>query len=32
MNPHTTFVTVLGMDMTPDAPNFTLTFKVPYMF
>lgn len=32
LNPHTTFVTVLGMGMTPDAPNFTLTFKVPYMF
>ena len=31
LNPHTTFVTVLGMGMTPDAPNFTLTFKVPYM-
>lgn len=32
LNPHTTFVTVLGMGMTPDAPDFTLTFKVPYMF
>ncbi|GLQ89120.1 hypothetical protein [Dyella flagellata] len=32
LNTHTTFVTVLGMGMTPDAPNFTLTFKVPYMF
>lgn len=32
LNSHTTFVTVLGMGMTPDAPDFTLTFKVPYMF
>ena len=32
LSPHTTFVSVLGMGMTPDAPDFTLTFKVPYMF
>lgn len=32
LDPHTTIVTLLGMGMTPDAPNFTLTFKVPYMF
>jgi hypothetical protein len=32
LSPHTTFVTILGMGMTPDAPDFTLTFKVPYMF
>jgi hypothetical protein len=32
MSPHTTIVTILGMGMTPDAPDFTLTFKVPYMF
>ncbi|GLQ98362.1 hypothetical protein [Dyella mobilis] len=32
LSPHTTFVTILGMGMTPDAPNFTLTFKIPYMF
>lgn len=32
LNAHTTFVTVLGMGMTPDAPDFTLTFKIPYMF
>lgn len=32
LSPHTTIVTILGMGMTPDAPDFTLTFKVPYMF
>jgi hypothetical protein len=32
LSPHTTFVTILGMGMTPDAPDFTLTFKIPYMF
>ncbi|RDS80719.1 hypothetical protein DWU99_18690 [Dyella psychrodurans] len=32
VNAHTTIVTLLGMGMTPDAPDFTLTFKVPYMF
>lgn len=32
VNSHTTFVTLLGMGMTPDAPDFTLTFKIPYMF
>jgi hypothetical protein len=32
MSPHTTIVTILGMGMTPDAPDFTLTFKIPYMF
>jgi len=31
-SPHTTIVTILGMGMTPDAPDFTLTFKIPYMF
>jgi hypothetical protein len=32
MSQHTTIVTILGMGMTPDAPDFTLTFKIPYMF
>jgi hypothetical protein len=32
LDSHTTLVTILGMGMTPDAPDFTLTFKVPYMF
>lgn len=32
LSPHTTIVTILGMGMTPDAPDFTLTFKIPYMF
>lgn len=27
---HTTLVTMLGIGLTPDAPNFTLTFKIPY--
>jgi hypothetical protein len=32
LSQHTTIVTILGMGMTPDAPDFTLTFKIPYMF
>jgi hypothetical protein len=32
LDAHTTIVTLLGMGMTPDAPDFTLTFKIPYMF
>jgi hypothetical protein len=32
LDSHTTLVTILGMGMTPDAPDFTLTFKIPYMF
>lgn len=32
LSAHTTIVTLLGMGMTPDAPDFTLTFKIPYMF
>jgi len=32
MSQHTTLVTQLGIGMTPDAPDYTLTFKVPYMF
>jgi hypothetical protein len=27
---HTTLVTMLGIGLTADAPDFTLTFKVPY--
>ena len=26
-----TFVSMLGIGLTPDAPDFTLAFKVPYM-
>jgi len=29
---HTTLVSLLGIGLTPDAPDFSLTFKVPYMF
>lgn len=32
MNQHTTLVTMLGVGLTPDSPDFTVTFKVPYMF
>jgi hypothetical protein len=32
LDSHTTLITILGMGMTPDAPDFTLTFKIPYMF
>ena len=32
LTPHTTLVTMLGFGMTPDAPNYTLNFKIPYMF
>ncbi|MGV8959318.1 MAG: hypothetical protein ACOH1V_02895 [Stenotrophomonas sp.] len=28
---HTTLVSLLGIGLTPDAPDFTLAFKVPYM-
>jgi hypothetical protein len=27
---HTTLVTLLGVGLTADAPDFTLTFKIPY--
>ena len=32
LSPHTTFVTLLGVGLTPDAPDYSVTFKVPYMF
>lgn len=32
LNQHTTMVTLLGVGLTPDAPDYTLTFKIPYMF
>lgn len=32
LSPRTTFVALLGMGLTPDAPDFNLTFRVPYMF
>lgn len=32
MSQHTTLVTMLGIGLTPDAPDFSLTFKIPYMF
>lgn len=32
LSPHTTLVTLLGVGLSPDAPDYSLTFKVPYMF
>lgn len=32
MDRHTTLVSMLGIGLTADAPDFTLTFKVPYTF
>lgn len=32
LTPHTTIVTLLGIGLTPDAPNYTVNFKIPYMF
>lgn len=32
LSPHTTLVSSLGIGLTPDAPDFSLVFKVPYMF
>ncbi|MHB1059575.1 MAG: transporter [Rhodanobacter sp.] len=32
MSQHTTLVTLLGVGLTPDAPDYSLTFKIPYMF
>jgi hypothetical protein len=32
VTPHTTLVKMLGIGMTPDAPNYMLNFKIPYMF
>lgn len=31
LNQHTTLVSTLGIGLTPDAPDFNLVFKVPYM-
>ena len=31
LNRNTTLVSMLGIGLTPDAPDFTLAFKVPYM-
>jgi len=31
LNQHATMVTLLSIGLTPDAPDFTLSFKVPYM-
>ncbi|MEZ0471305.1 hypothetical protein AB6713_05780 [Luteimonas sp. B3_2_R+30] len=31
LNANTTLVGLLGIGLTPDAPDFNLTFKVPYM-
>ena len=31
LTPKTTLVSLLGIGLTPDAPDFTLAFKVPYM-
>ena len=30
LNPNTTVVGMLGMGLTPDAPDYTLSLKVPY--
>jgi len=32
LSQHTTLVTLLGIGLTPDAPDYSLTFKVPYAF
>lgn len=32
LSKHTTLVTLLGIGLTPDAPNYMLTFKIPYIF
>lgn len=32
LSEHTTLVSMLGIGLTPDAPDFSLSFKVPYMF
>ena len=31
LTPKATFVSMLGIGLTPDAPDFSLAFKVPYM-
>ncbi len=30
LNPHATVVGLLGIGLTPDAPDFSLGFRVPY--
>ena len=32
LSPRATMVTLLGIGLTPDAPDYTITFKIPYMF
>lgn len=32
LSEHTTLVSMLGVGLTPDAPDYSLTFKIPYMF
>lgn len=32
LSEHSTMVTMLGVGLTPDAPDYSLTFKIPYMF
>jgi hypothetical protein len=32
LSQHTTLVSMLGIGLTPDAPDFSLSFKIPYMF
>lgn len=32
LNEHTTLVSLFGFGLTPDAPDFSLSFKIPYMF
>ncbi len=32
LSAHTTLVSMLGIGLTPDAPDYTLTFRIPYMF
>ena len=32
MSEHSTLVSVLGIGITPDAPDLTLSFKIPYTF
>lgn len=31
LTPHATIVSLLGIGLTPDAPDFSIAFKVPYM-
>ncbi|KRE83668.1 hypothetical protein ASG75_15040 [Rhodanobacter sp. Soil772] len=32
MRRHTTLMTMPGIGLTPDAPDYGVTFKIPYMF